>query len=110
MLVDELGAVASHEHDRKLVEPLDLAQQPDPVHKENHDLDPVLAKMIEDRVLDQRRALHIHGRSYPTTRLTCGFEGLCLWEAARPQRVSSLAAAPVQNSLVSALRFRQVEN
>ena len=52
MLVDDLRATISHKLDREVVKPPDPAQQPDPVHKEHHDLHPAVTKMFEEHVLD----------------------------------------------------------
>jgi hypothetical protein len=53
MLVDKLRAIAPHKLNREAVEPLDLAQELDPVHKEHRHFDVAIAKVLEERVLER---------------------------------------------------------
>jgi hypothetical protein len=52
MLVDDLGATTPHKLDRKIVEPSDLALEPDPVHEKHCHFRSVIAKMSQERVLE----------------------------------------------------------
>jgi hypothetical protein len=52
MLVDDLGAIASHKLDREAVEPFDLALKPDPIHEKHRHLNIVVAEMLQEGVLE----------------------------------------------------------
>lgn len=52
MLVDDLRAITSRKLDRVVVEPFDPAQKPDPVHKKERHLRSVIAKVFQERVLE----------------------------------------------------------
>jgi hypothetical protein len=52
MLVDDLRTVASHKLNREAVEPFDLAQELDPVHKKHRHLNVAIAEVLEECVLE----------------------------------------------------------
>jgi hypothetical protein len=51
MLVDKLRAIAPDKLNRKAVEPFDLAQKLDPVHKKHRHLNVAVAEVLEECVL-----------------------------------------------------------
>jgi hypothetical protein len=52
MLVDDLGAIASHKLDGEIVERSDLALESDPIHEKHRHLNSVVAKMLQEDVLE----------------------------------------------------------
>ena len=52
MLIDDLGAIASHKLDREAVEPSDPAQKLDPIHEKHCHIDVVVAEMRQEGVLE----------------------------------------------------------
>jgi hypothetical protein len=52
MLVDDLGAIASHKLDGEVVERSDLALESDSIHEKHCHLNSVVAKMLEEGILE----------------------------------------------------------
>jgi hypothetical protein len=48
MLVDDLGAIASHKLDREVVERSDLTLEPDSIGQEDGDFNAVITKMLQE--------------------------------------------------------------